>query len=244
MSYDSDPGGIEVGLRVPRRAIEQLIEKKTYVGHTVCDPRLHSRRLLLGGLARPPRQLACYHLRVIQCRDDVPVAAEVSAQKRGRPSVPATGMGENNQWVGAGLGRGIAYGQLTPRCIALRNREESCVPGATSWPAWCVAAGYQISPGNRRSRTVSRAWIVRTPTGNRPRTNGSYIPTSACSRSSCSPNAPAEAYWRPRSASPVVRCKRSGKNGESAAAYVPAPPRVARWDACRAPMAGETARQR
>src|SRR5712691_12090133 len=50
----------------------------------------------------------------------------------------------------------------------------SWVPGAISWPAYCAAAGYQISQGNRRLRTVSSAWIVRTPTGNRPRANGSY----------------------------------------------------------------------
>src|SRR5215510_1809754 len=50
----------------------------------------------------------------------------------------------------------------------------SWVPGAISWPACCAAAGYQISQGNRRSRTVSSPWMARTPTGNRPRTNGSY----------------------------------------------------------------------
>src|SRR5215475_13334369 len=50
----------------------------------------------------------------------------------------------------------------------------SWVPGAISWPACCAAAGYQISQGNRRSRAASSSWMVRTPTGNRPRTNGSY----------------------------------------------------------------------
>src|SRR6267142_807446 len=51
----------------------------------------------------------------------------------------------------------------------------SWVPGAISWPECCAAAGYQISQGNRRSREVSSASIVRTPTGKRPRTNGSYL---------------------------------------------------------------------
>src|SRR5213592_2354073 len=53
----------------------------------------------------------------------------------------------------------------------VRNRLFPC---EIWYPAAAQHAGYQISQGNRRFRTLSSAWIVRTPTGNRPRTNGSY----------------------------------------------------------------------
>src|SRR5580704_4492672 len=42
----------------------------------------------------------------------------------------------------------------------------------SGWVPDCAPSGYQTSQGNSRSRAVSSAWIVRTPTTHGPRTNG------------------------------------------------------------------------
>src|SRR5258706_10079625 len=54
--HDANPSGIEIHFRIPRGAREQLIEEQAYIRHTVRNPGLHSRRLLLAGLTFPPSQ--------------------------------------------------------------------------------------------------------------------------------------------------------------------------------------------
>jgi hypothetical protein len=65
MPHDSDPGGIRLGFRVPRRVIKQMIKEKTNVRHTVRNPGFYSRSLLLVGLTLLTRQFRRYDLRVI-----------------------------------------------------------------------------------------------------------------------------------------------------------------------------------
>src|SRR5437762_2040890 len=62
-------------------------------------------------------------------------------------------------------GAGGGGGASTPSWLA----------GCRSCPACAAVAGYHSSIGNRRRREASTASIVRTPTGKRPRTNGSYV---------------------------------------------------------------------
>src|SRR5258708_19228664 len=100
-----------------------MVEEKAYIRHTVRNDSSQSRRLLLVGLTIPARQLHCYHLGVIQCRDDISVTAQVSTKKRGCPPVPATSVREDDQRVGSGLGYGIAYSHLPPRSVAFRHFE-------------------------------------------------------------------------------------------------------------------------
>ena len=101
-----------------------MIEEKAYVRHTVRNPGFLSRGLLLVGLAFLARQFRGYDLGVIECCDDISVAAHMSTKKRGRPPAPAAGMREHDQRVCPGLGCGIAYSHLSPRCVVWRNRED------------------------------------------------------------------------------------------------------------------------
>ena len=58
------------------RAIkQQMIQKKAYIGHTVRDPGFRSRRFLFGGLTVLAPQLRRHEFRVIECRDNIAVAA-------------------------------------------------------------------------------------------------------------------------------------------------------------------------
>jgi hypothetical protein len=155
VSNDSNPGGIEGGFRLPRIAVEEPIEKHMYVRHAVRNPGVDSSSSLRGGLNRPRRQLLRDHLRVIQRRDHVPVTAQVGAQKRGRPSVPALGC-ENTAGDGVRAGpRHRAHGGLNPRCVEGGNPEEVLGFRGLILARVVRAAGYQISQGNTRSLAVS-----------------------------------------------------------------------------------------
>jgi len=61
--HDPDASGIEARVRIPRRAVEQVIQEEAHVRHPARD-------LLLGGLV----------LAVIQGRDHIAVAAQVRAE--------------------------------------------------------------------------------------------------------------------------------------------------------------------
>src|SRR6266852_1446172 len=52
------------------------------------------------------------------------MAAQVGAKKRGLPPATSTAMGKNDQWVGSGLCRSMAYSHLAPWRAARRNRED------------------------------------------------------------------------------------------------------------------------
>ncbi|HWW93207.1 MAG TPA: hypothetical protein VN375_07570 [Vicinamibacteria bacterium] len=84
--HDSDPCGIQRHFRVPRRSVQQIIKEEADIGHAARDQSLHARRLLLVGLTIPSRELRRDHFGVIQGRDDIPVAAQVSAHKSGHAS--------------------------------------------------------------------------------------------------------------------------------------------------------------
>src|SRR2546428_14143055 len=105
-----------------------MIEEEANVRHPVRDHSVPPRSLLLVGFTSPARQLGCQDLGVIEGRDHIPVAAEVSTNERGRPSVPAAGMREDDQRKGSGLGCGVADSHLAPRCVAWWDREG--VPGS------------------------------------------------------------------------------------------------------------------
>jgi hypothetical protein len=121
--HDSDLRGVKFSLRVPRCAIQQLIEEKTYIRYTARDQSFPTRQLFRFGLAALSRQFRCDDLGVIQCRHHIPVAAQVRTQKRGRTPVAAAVMRVNDQWISSGLRCGVADGGLTLRRVACRSGE-------------------------------------------------------------------------------------------------------------------------
>ena len=139
------------------------------------EPRESRRRG--GALAFLARELRRDHFGVIQRCDDVPVAGQVSAEKRGGAAAAAGMMRVQDQRKGSRLCRRIADGRLAMFPMGVWNT--SWVSAARSARACCAAAGYQISHGNTRPRDASRASMVRTPTGKPPRTKGSYAPVMA-----------------------------------------------------------------
>ncbi len=92
VSHDSNPRGINLNFRVVRWVIEQMIDQKACVGYTIRDPSLCSGSLLLLGLIVPARQIRAANLGVIQGRDNIPVAAQVRAEKRRAPPILSTRM--------------------------------------------------------------------------------------------------------------------------------------------------------
>jgi hypothetical protein len=142
--HDSNPSGIEVHLRIPRGAIQQLIEEKAHIWHTVRNPGFHSRSLLLTGLTFSPRQFRRYDFRVIECAD-VPMAAQVGTKKGRLSTSTSAAMRKDDQRVGSGLCRGIADSHLAPWRVAGRNGEE--VPlGSTSPPTAATVAWSVVQP--------------------------------------------------------------------------------------------------
>ena len=73
-------------------AAQDTIEQKTYIRHTIRDPCIHARAQLLGSLTLSAFQFRRDHLRVIESRDNIPVAAQVIAQICSRAPVPTAVM--------------------------------------------------------------------------------------------------------------------------------------------------------
>ncbi len=124
VSHDSNPSGIHLNLRTARRTMEQMIEEKTYIRHTVRDPSLGSGSLLFLGLIVPGCQIRADDLGMVQGRDNIPVAAQVRAERRGTPPILPTRMRENDQRVGSGLGHRIAHRQLASQFAGQWNGED------------------------------------------------------------------------------------------------------------------------
>jgi hypothetical protein len=101
-----------------------LIEEKAYIRQTVRHPGFHSRSLLLVGLTFPPSQFRRYDFRVIECGDDVPMAAQVGTKKRRLSPSTSAAMRKEDQRVASGLCRSIADSHLAPWRGASRNGEE------------------------------------------------------------------------------------------------------------------------
>jgi hypothetical protein len=95
-----------------------MIKEKTNVRGTVRDPGFYSRSLLLVGLTLLTRQFRSYDLRVIQGRDQITMAAQVSTKKRRLAPVPPTPMRKDDQRVDPGLGCSVAHSRLTSLSIA------------------------------------------------------------------------------------------------------------------------------
>src|SRR5262245_66640589 len=58
---------------------------------------------------------------MIDCRNDITMAAQMSTKKCGGPPVPATVMGVNDQRIRFGMCGGIPHSHLTARFVAHRN---------------------------------------------------------------------------------------------------------------------------
>ena len=65
LSHDFYLTAIKVKFLAEDRGTKQVIEEKAYIRHTVRNPSLHSRSLLLGGLTVPRCEFRCHDLRVI-----------------------------------------------------------------------------------------------------------------------------------------------------------------------------------
>lgn len=102
---------------------------------------------------------------------------QVSREKRGGPPAPATRMRKNDQRAGAGLGCGIAYSHLAPRCVVWRNGEDVLgslrnilarilcsrgIPNLTREQAVpCRIEGLDRPHTNRKSTAKERIVLVR-----------------------------------------------------------------------------------
>src|SRR5205085_701224 len=82
------------------------------IRYTVGNPGLHSSSLLLDGLPFAPSQFRRNDFGVIECGDDVPMAAQVSTKKRRLSPPVSAAMRKEDQRVESGLGSGIAHSQL------------------------------------------------------------------------------------------------------------------------------------
>ncbi len=175
VSHDSNPSGINLKFRAAGCRIEQMIEEKACVGHTVRDPSLCSGSLLLLGLIIPTRQIRADDLGMIQGRNNIPVAAQVRAEKRRTPPILPTRMREDDQRVGSRLGRRIAHRELASRFVEQRNSEDvlgfwrqilARMPGVRGVPEFIrkksVARCIECFKGAHTGRkSTPYEWIVR-----------------------------------------------------------------------------------
>jgi hypothetical protein len=103
---------------VPLSGMEDLIDEKTRVGHAALDYCLPAEVLLLVGFVLGSRQLRGDHFRVVQSGDDIPMAAQVSAEESGGASVSPAVVRKNDERVSSSAGRCIAHSALPLLCVS------------------------------------------------------------------------------------------------------------------------------